>query len=194
MGVRCADGVILGVEKLMVSKMLVKSSNKRVQLVDEHVGIAAAGIAADARALTNFARQIAKKYRQNYGDPIPPAVLAQQLADVMYAYTSYGAYRPFGASAVIAGFDEEKKAHELYMCEVDGTFHVRRVPRKWRGAGSGERGEERGGSDRATRSRSHRSHRSQRSRTRVARFFLASRAAVLWHVGGQGGAVGEDGH
>ncbi len=37
-GVRCADGVILGVEKLVPSKMLVEGSGRRVQLVDEHIG------------------------------------------------------------------------------------------------------------------------------------------------------------
>ena len=37
-GVRCKDGVILGVEKLVASKMLVPGSGRRVQTIDEHVG------------------------------------------------------------------------------------------------------------------------------------------------------------
>ena len=37
-GVRCKDGVILGVEKLLASKMLVPGSGRRVQTIDEHVG------------------------------------------------------------------------------------------------------------------------------------------------------------
>ena len=43
LGVKCSDGVILGVEKLVLSKMLVEGSGRRVHAVDEHVGAAPAG-------------------------------------------------------------------------------------------------------------------------------------------------------
>ena len=39
MGLRCCDGVVLGVEKLVVSKMLVEGSNRRIFNVDKHVGM-----------------------------------------------------------------------------------------------------------------------------------------------------------
>jgi 20S proteasome alpha/beta subunit len=38
-GLRCTDGVILAVEKLIQSKLLVPGSNKRITTVDRHVGI-----------------------------------------------------------------------------------------------------------------------------------------------------------
>lgn len=54
----------------------------------------------------------------------------------MYAYTTSGGYRPFGAQVLVAGFDADKAAKaaggddgasssgwELYMVEVDGTYH-----------------------------------------------------------------------
>ena len=37
-GIRCADGVVLGVEKVMLSKMLLPSSNRRVAAVAPHAG------------------------------------------------------------------------------------------------------------------------------------------------------------
>jgi 20S proteasome subunit alpha 7 len=37
-GVRCKDGVILGVEKMVQSKMLVAGSGRRIHSVDEHIG------------------------------------------------------------------------------------------------------------------------------------------------------------
>ena len=37
-GVRCKDGIVFGVEKLLASKMLVAGSGRRIHTVDEHVG------------------------------------------------------------------------------------------------------------------------------------------------------------
>ena len=39
MGVVCKDGVIIGGEKLVASKLMAKSSDKRVYNVDSHVGM-----------------------------------------------------------------------------------------------------------------------------------------------------------
>ena len=41
-GVRCKDGVILGVEKLVMSKMLVPGTGRRIHTIDEHVGAVSA--------------------------------------------------------------------------------------------------------------------------------------------------------
>mmetsp|Transcript_40904 Transcript_40904/g.130680 ORF Transcript_40904/g.130680 Transcript_40904/m.130680 type:complete len:82 (-) Transcript_40904:709-954(-) len=38
-GVKCKDGVVLGVEKLVISKMLVEGSNRRIHTVDRHAGM-----------------------------------------------------------------------------------------------------------------------------------------------------------
>lgn len=38
-GVRCADGVILGVEKLLISKLLVEGTGGRIHAVDDHIGV-----------------------------------------------------------------------------------------------------------------------------------------------------------
>ena len=39
MGVVCKDGVIIGGEKLVASKLMAKNSDKRVYNVDSHVGM-----------------------------------------------------------------------------------------------------------------------------------------------------------
>jgi hypothetical protein len=38
-GVKCVDGVVLGVEKLITSKMLVPGSDRRIMNVDLHCGV-----------------------------------------------------------------------------------------------------------------------------------------------------------
>lgn len=48
-GIRCKDGVVLGVEKQKLSKMLVPGSNRRVYTVDKCTGMAVSGMMADAR-------------------------------------------------------------------------------------------------------------------------------------------------
>jgi sugar phosphate isomerase/epimerase len=84
--------------------------------------VAFAGRGADGRVLASIAQNVCRQHRRNFGAPIAPLTLAQQMADVMYSYTSYGAYRPFGASLLVSGQDLTTGAAELYLCEVDGSF------------------------------------------------------------------------
>ena len=52
MGIRCVDGVVVGAEKVIISKMVLPSSNRRVHTVGMHNGITLSGIAADARQVS----------------------------------------------------------------------------------------------------------------------------------------------
>ncbi|MGH0191575.1 UNVERIFIED_CONTAM: hypothetical protein FKN15_066337 [Acipenser sinensis] len=38
-GIRCKDGVVFGVEKLVLSKLYEQGSNKRIFNIDRHVGM-----------------------------------------------------------------------------------------------------------------------------------------------------------
>lgn len=38
-GIRCKDGVVLAVEKIITSKLLKPGANKKIATVDRHVGI-----------------------------------------------------------------------------------------------------------------------------------------------------------
>ena len=119
-GVRCSDGVVLGVEKLVHSKMLVPGTGRRIHGVDAHVGIASAGLQPDARFLVSQAREAARQYKTNFGEPIPPRVLNDRLGSIMHMTTVYDQYRPFGAALLLAGYDVQAKAHELYQIEPTG--------------------------------------------------------------------------
>jgi 20S proteasome subunit alpha 7 len=39
LAIRCKDGIVMGVEKLIISKMLEPGSNRRVYHVDKHAGL-----------------------------------------------------------------------------------------------------------------------------------------------------------
>jgi len=122
-GVRCRDGVVLGVEKLVTSKMLVEGSNRRIMTVDLHAGMALTGLAADGRQLVNRARSEARSYRNFYGQAIPGKVLNDRIAGFMHMHTLYWYLRPFGCTAIIASYDDEKEGPSLYMCEPQGTSY-----------------------------------------------------------------------
>jgi len=119
-GVRCKDGIVFGVEKLLGSKMLVAGSGRRVHAIDEHVGAATAGLMPDARQLVSRARDECKAYRTNFGGVVPPRVLSDRLGSFMHLVTVYGYLRPIGAAMLVGGYDPEAKTHELYCVEPNG--------------------------------------------------------------------------
>jgi len=119
-GVRCKDGVILGVEKLLPAKMLVEGSGRRINALDSHIGAATSGWQPDARQLVNRGREESRAYRSNFGEAVPPRTLAERLGGFTHITTVYGSVRPFGASILLAGVDPETKAPELYCVEPSG--------------------------------------------------------------------------
>lgn len=121
-GVRCKDGVVMGVEKTVLSKMMSPGSNRRILTADLHTGIASCGIAADARQLVNQARSEAKNYKGFYGHSIPGRVLAERLAGHVHMHTLYWYMRPFGCSVMMANYDEDM-GPQLYMIEPAGTVY-----------------------------------------------------------------------
>lgn len=38
-GIKCSDGIIMGVEKTLLSKMLVPGTHRRIYAIDRHVGL-----------------------------------------------------------------------------------------------------------------------------------------------------------
>lgn len=59
--------------------------------------------------------------QDSYGHNIIPSILTNRLALYMHYFTIYGSLRPFGASALLAAYDEDIKAAELYMIEPSGA-------------------------------------------------------------------------
>lgn len=120
-GIRCIDGVVLGVEKVIASRMLVKASGRRVHAIDLHAGMAAAGIAADARQLVNRGRSEAHNYSSFYGRPIPGRVLNERISGYVHTHTLYWYLRPFGTAVLIATSDAG--VHTLHMVEPSGVSY-----------------------------------------------------------------------
>lgn len=117
-GLRCKDGFVLAVEKIISSKLLVPNTNKRIQQVDQHVGVTYSGMNPDGRHVVSRARDEAANWRDQFGQPMPVDALANNVAAYMQAYTLYNSVRPFGVTTIVGGCDN-KGAH-LYMIEPNG--------------------------------------------------------------------------
>jgi 20S proteasome subunit alpha 7 len=120
-GLRVKDGVVLGVEKLLHSKLLVPGANHRIATADTHLGIAVAGLVADGRHLIGRIRSEALNYRRFYESPVPGFIAANKVAHYMHAYTLYSGVRPFGASILLAAMDS-LRGPQLYMVEPSGVY------------------------------------------------------------------------
>ncbi|WVQ64579.1 hypothetical protein V866_004173 [Kwoniella sp. B9012] len=120
-GLRCSDGVVLGVERLLHSKLLVKGANRRIASLDEHIGIASAGLLADGKHLARRGREEASSFRENYNSPVSVQILSDRISAYLQAYTCYGSVRPFGLSSIIGGVD--KTGPKLFCIEPSGVYY-----------------------------------------------------------------------
>ena len=50
-GIKCKDGIVLAVEKIIQSKLLIPKKNKRIQTVDRNIGVVYSGLLPDGRHL-----------------------------------------------------------------------------------------------------------------------------------------------
>lgn len=117
---RGRDGIVFAVEKLVTSKLYEAGANKRIFTVDRHVGVAVAGLLADAKQVVETARVEASNYRSEYGSAIPLRYLKDRVALYMHAYTLYSAVRPFGSSVLLGSYDSQDGA-QLYCIDPSGT-------------------------------------------------------------------------
>lgn len=120
-GLRCVDGVLLAVEKTIVSKMLVPGTLRRNHIVARHASVAVCGLISDGRVIVDHARAEAEQYHDFYGRPIPGHVLADRVAHFVHVYTLHWHVRPFGCAVLlaVAGVD----GPELYLIEPSGLSY-----------------------------------------------------------------------
>jgi len=122
LGILSDEGVVLAAEKKVTSKLLEPSArSEKMYKVDDHVAVAVAGITADANILINYARRAAQGYQYTYAEPMPIEQLVNRLCNLKQSYTQYGGLRPFGASFLFAGWDEQH-GFQLYQSDPSGNY------------------------------------------------------------------------
>lgn len=118
-GISFKDGVVLAAYSPM-SNLQMKSKSSKVSKIDGHLGAVECGLTADARVLIDFLRVQAQIHKLTYTQDMDVFLLAKKLANRMQIYTQYAGARPFGASILLGGMNEESI---LYVINPSGTLN-----------------------------------------------------------------------
>lgn len=141
LAIKCAEGVVLAVEKRISSSLLIPSSIEKIVEVDGHIGLAMSGLVADAKMLVEHARTVSQSHTFTYAEKIRVESLTQSVCDLALRFGE-GAHgetkrlmaRPFGIALLIAGWDADTNSPVLFHTDPSGTFA--RYEAKAIGAGS----------------------------------------------------------
>ncbi|KAK3945036.1 nucleophile aminohydrolase [Diplogelasinospora grovesii] len=85
----------------------LSSYQKKLFPIDEHVGIAIAGLTSDARVLSNFMKQQCLGHRLTYGRNMPVRSLVDMIGSKAQINTQHYGKRPYGVGLLVAGVDQQ---------------------------------------------------------------------------------------
>ncbi|KAJ6938519.1 hypothetical protein NC651_005062 [Populus alba x Populus x berolinensis] len=118
-GLRSKTHVVLACVNKANSEL--SSHQKKIFKVDDHIGVAIAGLTADGRVLSRYMRTECINYSFNYESPLPVGRLVVQLADKAQVCTQRSWKRPYGVGLLVGGTDESG-AHLYYNCPSGNYF------------------------------------------------------------------------
>jgi len=97
------------------------SYQQKMYRIDDHVGIAIAGLTSDARVLSNFMRQQAMGSRMQFNRPVPVNRLVSSIADKAQVNTQEYGRRPYGVGFLVIG--QDKNGPHLYEFSPSGNSY-----------------------------------------------------------------------
>eukprot|EP01126_Amoeba_proteus_P017928 TRINITY_DN1887_c0_g2_i4.p1 TRINITY_DN1887_c0_g2~~TRINITY_DN1887_c0_g2_i4.p1 ORF type:complete len:235 (-),score=47.08 TRINITY_DN1887_c0_g2_i4:315-1019(-) len=118
-GIKAKNGVIIATERKL-PQLADETSVKKVEMLNENIGMTYAGLGADFRLLVKQGRQKAQDYFKFWKESIPVSVMVKELAYVMQEYTQSGGVRPFGVSLLVCGNDF--RGPQLFQVDPSGSY------------------------------------------------------------------------
>ncbi|KAI8592453.1 nucleophile aminohydrolase [Geranomyces variabilis] len=109
--------VILGLKR---SPGELASYQKKLMRIDDHMGIAIAGLMSDARVLSTYMRSEAMKSKLMFDRPLPIYRIVAAIGDKAQVNTQRYGRRPYGVGLLVAGYDDA--GPHLFECAPSGNF------------------------------------------------------------------------
>ncbi|PFH52614.1 hypothetical protein AMATHDRAFT_139593, partial [Amanita thiersii Skay4041] len=97
------------------------SHQQKMFRIDDHIGIAIAGLTSDARVLSNFMRQQALSSKMIFNRPVPVNRLVSAIADKAQVNTQEYGRRPYGVGFLVIGMDQS--GPHLYEFSPSGNSY-----------------------------------------------------------------------
>jgi len=117
-GVRSGTHAVLTTLKRAASDL--SDYQRKIFAIDEHLGIAIAGLTADARVLCKYMRTECLNHRYVYEAPLQVGRLVSQVGDKSQACTQKSWLRPYGVGLLVAGYDQT--GPHIYQTCPSGNF------------------------------------------------------------------------
>jgi proteasome alpha subunit len=124
-GIGCPEGVVLGAEEKIESKLQDPEYTWKIFEVDSHLGAGVVGLGSDARILIDQARIFAQSNRLMYDEPIDVEIITKRISDIKQLYTQHAGVRPFGVSIIFAGVD--KTGSRVFSTDPSGSYRAYRA-------------------------------------------------------------------
>ncbi|BAN90381.1 archaeal proteasome endopeptidase complex subunit alpha [Aeropyrum camini] len=121
LGIKTKDGVVIAAEKRFIGPLVDIDDIDKIYKIDDHIGVAFAGMGGDGRILIDYARMFTVRHRLLYGEPPPVELVAKVVADVKQAYTQHGGVRPFGVALIFAGVNPDGTT-KVYRTDPGGQY------------------------------------------------------------------------
>ncbi|RJS85217.1 archaeal proteasome endopeptidase complex subunit alpha [Candidatus Bathyarchaeota archaeon] len=122
LGIVCKEGVVIGAEEKIESRLQDPDFSQKIYEIDEHIGAAVVGLSSDARILIDQARIYTQSNRLLYDEPIDVEMAAKKIGDLKQLYTQHAGVRPFGVSIIFGGVD--KTGGRIYTTDPSGSYRA----------------------------------------------------------------------
>ncbi len=118
---RNKTSVVFAVEKKSTELQEQIKGSEKIFKIDDHIGVAIAGLTADARVLIDRARVQAQVNLLNYDERISVKDSTLNICEYKQVFTQNAGVRPFGVSFLIAGIDSNDQP-SLYLTDPSGAM------------------------------------------------------------------------
>lgn len=94
---------------------------KKLQKIDDHMGVGLSGLTADGRSLVKYMRNETLNHKYVFATPMQGSRLVSDLADMHQRCTQSYVRRPYGVGLLVATYDQT--GPHLFMTEPSGNFY-----------------------------------------------------------------------